>query len=63
MDVNLIGLIGNIVRLIFVFQFSFKKQNTASEKSFETEEKKDIIAGSIVIVLIIILGLLTYGIK
>ncbi|MDR4952491.1 hypothetical protein REB14_09930 [Chryseobacterium sp. ES2] len=60
MDVNFLGLIGNIIRLIFIFKLNYKKQQEASEKDFEKEEKKDITVGSVAIVFIIITGVLVF---
>lgn len=60
MDVNFLGLIGSIVRLILVFKFNLKKQQEASDKNFEKEESKDIMAGSIAIIILIIWGVLAY---
>lgn len=63
MDINFVGLIGSIIRLIIVFKFDLKKQKEASVNNFEKEEKKDIIVGSIIIIVIITWGVLTYVIK
>jgi len=60
MDINFLGLIGSLIRLIFVFKFNIKKQNEASEKNFEKEENKDIKVGAITLILFIIWGVLTY---
>ncbi|WP_079242836.1 hypothetical protein [Chryseobacterium indologenes] len=56
MDVNFLGLIGNVIRLIFIFKLNYKKQQEASQKDFEKEEKKDITVGFVAIVFIIIIG-------
>jgi hypothetical protein len=58
MDINFLGLIGSLIRLIFVFKFNYKKQKEASIKNFVKEEKKDILVGSIIVAMIIIVGLL-----
>lgn len=63
LDINMIALVGSIIRLIFVYKFSIKKQDLAHQKNFSKEEKKDIIAGSIFIIAFIIWGVLTYTIK
>ncbi|WP_454047148.1 hypothetical protein [Chryseobacterium sp. Marseille-Q8038] len=60
MDVNFLGLIGNLIRLIFIFKLNYKKQQEASQKDFEKEEKKDITVGSVAIVFIIITGVLLF---
>ncbi|MEJ5050041.1 hypothetical protein WH221_09375 [Chryseobacterium culicis] len=60
MDVNFLGLIGNVIRLIFIFKLNYKQQQEASEKDFEKEEKKDITVGSVAIVFIIITGVLVF---
>ncbi|WP_312769919.1 hypothetical protein [Epilithonimonas sp.] len=57
MDINFLGLIGSFMRLIFVFKFNYKKQNEESAKNFEKEEKKDILIGSITMIIIIVIGL------
>jgi len=63
MDINFLGLLGNIIRLIIVFRFSLKKQQEASEKSFEKEEKKDVVVGSIAMIIFIIWGVWAYVIN
>jgi heme/copper-type cytochrome/quinol oxidase subunit 2 len=57
MDINLLGLIGSLIRLIFIYKFNYKKQNEESAKNFEKEEKKDILIGSITMIAIIVVGL------
>ncbi|MBP1167678.1 MULTISPECIES: hypothetical protein [unclassified Chryseobacterium] len=37
MDVNFLGLIGNVIRLIFIFKLNYKQQQEASQKDFEKE--------------------------
>ncbi|AZA56579.1 hypothetical protein [Chryseobacterium shandongense] len=63
MDVNFLGLIGSLIRLIFVYRLNKNKQTEASRNNFEKEEKKDILVGSIVILLFIIWGVLNYAIN
>ncbi|SHG67188.1 hypothetical protein [Chryseobacterium vrystaatense] len=63
MDVNFLVLIGNLIRLSFVFRFNLKKQQEASEKNFKKEENKDLLVGCIAIVVFTIWGVLTYVIK
>jgi hypothetical protein len=60
MDINFLGLIGSLIRLIFVFKLSYKKQNEASENNFEKEENKNIVVGSVTMVAFIIWGVLAY---
>jgi hypothetical protein len=62
MDINFIGLIGRIIRLIIVFKFNFKKQQEVFEQKFEKEEAKDIVAGAITIITFVTWGVLTYAI-
>jgi heme/copper-type cytochrome/quinol oxidase subunit 2 len=62
MDINFIGLIGSIIRLIIVFKFNFKKQQEAFEQKLEKEEAKDIVAGGITIIIFVSWGVLTYAI-
>ncbi len=61
MDINFLGLIGSLIRLIFVFKFDVKKQQNASKLNFEKEENRDILAGIVVIIIIIAIGLLAFG--
>lgn len=61
MDINFLGLIGSLIRLIFVFHFNLKKQNEASINNFEREKKKDILIGSLTIILVIAIGLLIFS--
>lgn len=63
MDINFLGLIGSLVRLLFVYKLNSKKQIEASKNNFEKEEKKDILTGSIFIIVLIIWGILTYSIN
>lgn len=63
MDINFVGLIGSLVRLIIVFKFDFKRQKEASVKNFGEEETKDIKVGSIAIIIFIIWGVITYAIN
>lgn len=63
MDINFMGLIGSLIRLIFVFKFNFKKQTEVSNKNFEKEEKKDIIVGSIFIITFVAIGISVFGIN
>lgn len=63
MDVNFLGLIGSLIRLIFVFRLNYRKQTEASENNFEKEETKDILVGTIAMIVFVIWGILTYVIK
>ncbi len=63
MDINFLGLIGSLIRLLFVFKLNYKKQQQASEKNFEKEETKDIKVGLITLVILIIGGVVAYGIN
>ncbi|KXH79540.1 hypothetical protein [Chryseobacterium kwangjuense] len=63
LDINMIALVGSIVRLIFIYKFSIKKQDLAHQIDFDKEEKKDILTGSIVIIAFIIWGILAYVIN
>lgn len=63
MDVNFFGLIGSLIRLLFVYKLNYKKQTEASKNNFEKEEKKDILVGFIVIIIFIIWGVLAYAIN
>ncbi|WP_404984655.1 hypothetical protein ACI513_14310 [Chryseobacterium sp. M5] len=60
MDINFLGLIGSLIRLIFVFKLNYKMQNEVSKNNFEKEEKKNILVGSIATILFILWGVLTY---
>ncbi|MDR2236209.1 MAG: hypothetical protein LBE92_08805 [Chryseobacterium sp.] len=60
MDINFLGLIGSLIRLLFVYRLNYKKQTEASENNFEKEEKKDVLVGSIVVVIFIIWGISAY---
>lgn len=61
MDINFIGLIGSLMRLVFVFKLDIKKQQNASKLNFEKEENKDLVAGIFLIIIFVILGLLVFG--
>jgi hypothetical protein len=63
MDINFLGLIGSLTRLLFVYRLNYKKQTEASENNFEKEEKKDVLVGSIVVVIFIIWGISAYVIN
>lgn len=63
LDINMIALIGNIIRFIFIYKFSIKRQDLAYEIDFDKEEKKDILTGSIFIIAFIIWGILTYSVN
>ncbi|KQM41782.1 hypothetical protein [Chryseobacterium sp. Leaf201] len=63
LDINMIALAGNIIRFIFIYKFSIKKQDLAYEIDFDKEEKKDILTGSIFIITFIIWGILTYSVN
>lgn len=63
MDVNFLGLIGSLIRLIFVFRLNYRKQTEASENNFEKEETKDILVGTIAMIVFVIWGILTYVIN
>lgn len=63
LDINMIALVGNIIRFIFIYKFSIKKQDLAYEIDFDKEEKKDILTGSIFIITFIIWGILTYSVN
>ncbi len=63
LDINMIALVGNIIRFIFIYKFSIKKQDLAYEIDFDKEEKKDILTGSIFIIAFIIWGILTYSVN
>lgn len=63
MDINFLVLIGNIIRLIFVFRFNLKKQQEESEKNLKKEENKDLLVGFIAIVVFTIWGVLAYSVK
>ncbi|MDO3426019.1 hypothetical protein QWT87_14050 [Chryseobacterium sp. APV1] len=61
MDINFLGLLGSLIRFIFVFKLNFKNQQQASEKNFEKEESKDVKVGFITVIIFVICGLLIYG--
>lgn len=63
LDINMIALVGSIIRLIFIYKCSIKKQNLVHQVDFDKEEKKDILTGSVVIIIFIIWGVLTYAIN
>jgi|GEM_PF-1777064 len=63
LDINMIALVGNIIRFIFIYKFSIKKQDLAYEIDFDKEEKKDILTGSIFIIAFIIWGIITYSVN
>lgn len=63
LDINMIAFVGSIIRLIFIYKFSMKKQDLAHQMNSDKEEKKDILTGSIFIIAFIIWGVLTYVIK
>lgn len=60
---EVLGLIGSLIRLLFVYKLNFKKQTEASENNFGKEESKDILVGSIVMLIFVIWGVLTYSIN
>ncbi|MFY1047885.1 hypothetical protein [Chryseobacterium sp. GP-SGM7] len=62
LDINMIALVGSIIRLIFIYKFSIKKQDLAHQIDFDKEEKKDILTGFIATILFILWGVLTYAI-
>ena len=63
LDINMIAFVGSIIRLVFIYKFSMKKQDLANQMNSDKEEKKDILTGSIFIIAFIIWGVLTYVIK
>lgn len=63
LDINMIALVGNIIRFIFIYKFSIKKQDLAYEIDFDKEEKKDILTGSIFIIAFIIWRIITYSVN
>ncbi len=54
------GLVGIVIRFIFVFRFSLKKMDKASRENSDSEKQKDAQVGLITI-FVFIIGVIIWG--
>ena len=55
-----LGVIGYIIRLIFVYHFNFSKKNFEYKKNGSKENVKDVYAGLYFLILMVLVGVVMY---